>query len=81
MQEQRYDLFIFDRHMPEMSGNELLSDSRIIYKTDNLKAILLTADISEEASEEAISSGFGACVHKPFEPSLLIDEVEKLFTA
>ena len=81
MQEQRYDLFIFDRHMPEMSGNELLSESRKIYKTDNLKAILLTADISEEASEEAISSGFGACVHKPFEPSLLIDEVEKLFTA
>ena len=81
MQTNSYDVFIFDRHMPEMSGHELLNETRNIYKTDNLKAILLTADISEEVSEEAISSGFVVCVHKPFEPSLLIDEVEKLFTA
>ncbi|WP_013322898.1 hybrid sensor histidine kinase/response regulator [Gloeothece verrucosa] len=68
------NLVISDLAMPGMNGYELL---KRLQATDNLdlKIIALTAYVSEEEKNRALSAGFQIYLSKPIEPEQLVAEV------
>ena len=64
------DLVCTDLHMPRLSGLEFIDAlGRRLDPTAFLPILVLTADLSESAEEEALSRGAKDFITKPFRPS------------
>lgn len=66
---------ISDVQMPGINGVQL---AREILKVRSLPIILITAFPAEEIERQAKEAGVQAFLSKPFDPNVLIEELEKL---
>ena len=66
---------VLDIHLDGMSGIELRR--RLNAVRSKLAVIFITAVDDEAIQREAMEVGCVACLHKPFQASLLIDAIEK----
>ncbi|MDQ7824478.1 MAG: response regulator [Candidatus Eremiobacteraeota bacterium] len=73
-----YHLVISDILMPEMDGYELRKKLRTIPGTKKVPIILLTAKEADVESLKEIHDGATSFIMKPFEHTLLLDEIKNL---
>jgi two-component system sensor histidine kinase RpfC len=66
LEEATYDLALIDMHMPHRSGIDVIKTWRFMNTSGPVTPmVLLTADTSHEARQEAESAGAVACLTKP----------------
>ena len=73
--EERYDLFIFDINVPRKSGVELLEELRSF--NDTTPAIIITAYADTKHLKESFDAGAHDYIKKPFELEELKLRIEK----
>ena len=75
----RYDIVILDRNMPNTGGIEALQAMRLMTRgRERLPVILLSADATPEAKQEALEAGADAFLSKPVEAVKLLEEIGAL---
>ena len=74
---QQFDLYVFDKHLPDGSGLELCS--RLGKSTPGVPCIFYTGDAYEIHRQQALAAGADAYVAKP-DVDALIDAVHKLLS-
>jgi putative two-component system response regulator len=62
----RPDLILLDLHMPHLSGIEVMDELNQIAEASYLPILVLTADLTREARQEALSRGAKDFLNKPF---------------
>lgn len=72
------DLVICDINMPNMDGLEFLKIVKSDEKLKSIPVIMLTTEGSEEDRERALKLGASSYLSKPFRPSELKGEIDKL---
>jgi signal transduction histidine kinase/ActR/RegA family two-component response regulator len=75
--EHRPDLILLDLHLPDLSGEEVLTQLRQLEETREIPVIVLTADVTDAARTpvvEALASGF---VTKPIGVQELLGLVDR----
>jgi two-component system sensor histidine kinase RpfC len=78
----RYDIVILDRNMPNTGGIEALQAMRLMTRgRERLPVILLSADATPEARQEALEAGADAFLSKPVEAVRLLEEIVALASA
>lgn len=79
LEEQRYDLAIFDMQMPVMGG---LEAAKIYRMTDQqeprMPIVILTANATVEAQRECEEAGINAFLTKPIDAASLLDTIAHL---
>lgn len=71
-------LIISDITMPGMNGIELCKRVKTNLETSHIPVVLLTARTSAEQEIEGLETGADAYIHKPFHPSILRLNVERI---
>jgi signal transduction histidine kinase/DNA-binding response OmpR family regulator len=75
----RPDLVLLDLHMPHRSGFEILADLRDrTARDDFLPVLVLTADVTQEARDRALSEGARDFLTKPFDAVEVLLRVRNL---
>lgn len=73
------DLVLLDLHMPHRDGFEVLHDIRERTAPDDFRPVLvLTADVTPEAKERALSSGAKDFINKPIDATEALLRVQNL---
>jgi DNA-binding response OmpR family regulator len=78
------DLMLVDRHMPILTGTEVIRALRSFQETAPIPVAIVTADVSEREVVRALSSGAMDVLHKPFQipwaarVSALLRDLEEL---
>jgi CheY-like chemotaxis protein len=72
---QEFDVVVSDFNMPGLTGLEFLS--RIRQDHPEMILVLATA-YGTDALEEGVRQLGGGCIHKPFEPSFLVQSIQDL---
>jgi DNA-binding response OmpR family regulator len=67
------DLVILDMHLPNLSGDEILTHLRADPALKHIKVLICTADLSMMEALEGLANGF---IVKPFDMKQLIDAVQ-----
>lgn len=80
LNDDQYDVAILDMHMPGRDGIEVAKIYRFAGFASNTHTpiVLLTADCTNEARDEAASAGISVFLTKPILPSELVRIVEKV---
>ncbi|ASJ02571.1 two-component system response regulator [Thermococcus profundus] len=76
--ELRPDIVTLDIIMPDMDGIEALK--KIIEMDPNAKVIMITSVDSEKKVIECINAGASGYIIKPFEPSQVLSEVNRVLS-
>lgn len=76
--KNKYDLIISDILMPNMDGYELRKKLRSIEATKKVPIIFLTAKEADVESLKEIHDGATSFIMKPFEHTLLLEEIKHL---
>jgi CheY-like chemotaxis protein len=74
------EVVVLDIGLPGLDGWEVLSQLREDEETAHLKVLVLTAHAQPEMADKAAQGGADAFMTKPFRPSDLREQVEKLLT-
>src|SRR5690606_22761450 len=78
----RPDLVLLDLHMPFVTGYEVLEEIRKrVASDDYLPVLVLTADVTVEARDRALSRGAGDFVTRPFDAVEVLLRVGNLLEA
>ncbi|MDP2928750.1 MAG: response regulator [Candidatus Omnitrophota bacterium] len=72
------DLVILDIMMPKIDGYEVLRRVKADPKTKNIPIIVLTARTQNKDIDQAKTLNADSFIAKPFEPSQLLGEIERL---
>ena len=78
VKENQYNLIISDILMPEMDGYQLRRALRSIEATKKVPIIFLTAKEADVESLKEIHDGATSFIMKPFEHTLLLEEIKHL---
>jgi two-component system sensor histidine kinase RpfC len=74
LERERFDIAIFDRNMPGMSGIEAVRAVRMMeIGGQRLPVIVLSADVTEEARREALEAGADLYLTKPVQATRLLE--------
>jgi len=74
LERERFDIAIFDRNMPGMSGIEAVRALRMMEMGGpRLPVIVLSADVTEEARREAAEAGADLYLTKPVQATRLLE--------
>lgn len=73
------DLIISDLHMPSLDGIELLENIQTSGILRNIPVIILSGSEDTEKRKKCLTLGASSYIIKPFEPQLLIEEIENTF--
>lgn len=73
------DLIISDLHMPSLDGLELLENIQTSGILRNIPVIILSGSEDPEKRKKCLALGASSYLIKPFEPQLLIEEIENTF--
>jgi CheY-like chemotaxis protein/HPt (histidine-containing phosphotransfer) domain-containing protein len=81
LHDHRYDLAILDMHMPKRDGIEVAKIYRFARfdSASTIPIILLTADSSIHAEQEAASAGVNRFLTKPIKPADLIEAISSTY--
>ncbi len=77
----RPDLIILDIMMPKIDGYEVCRRLKADQKTKDIPIIILTARTQNKDMDQAQAVGADSFITKPFEPTDLLKEIEKLLKA
>ena len=66
---------VLDRTMPGMGGDAVFEEIR---RLDPAAAVILMSGYSEDKAMHDITKNLDAFLHKPFEPSVLLDTVRRV---
>ncbi len=77
-QEGHYDLIILDVLMPGMDGFQVLDHLKQDGRTSGIPVALFTADLSDRDRRQALAAGAAGVLHKPFDPTVFLTEVQAL---
>ncbi|HKO86895.1 MAG TPA: ATP-binding protein [Burkholderiales bacterium] len=79
LERDTFDLVILDRNMPNIGGVEAVRALRVL-ELGNMRtpAIILSADVSEDAKQEAIRAGADLYLTKPVQSALLLEAISSL---
>ena len=78
LQKQSFDLVLMDLHMPVMNGIDATRAIRALgHPSANLPIIALTADVMNDAHEDALAAGVNDFVTKPVHLGRLQDVIRK----
>jgi two-component system, chemotaxis family, chemotaxis protein CheY len=69
-----FDIATLDLLMPDMSGQETLTELKKI--CPNMKVIIITADIQMATQQELMGLGASAFLNKPFQAATLLDTIQ-----
>lgn len=72
LNSRTFDICLFDMHMPEMTGTEVAEICRFSPEHRDLPIILVTADTSQSARDQAKKAGITRFVSKPIRPAELL---------
>ncbi|MGE5640372.1 MAG: ATP-binding protein [Clostridia bacterium] len=76
-----FDLVILDRNMPRLGGIEALQALRVMQRGEpRLPVVVLSADATPEARQEALQAGADAFLAKPIQAMRLLEQVQALTT-
>ncbi|HWA38912.1 MAG TPA: ATP-binding protein, partial [Burkholderiales bacterium] len=79
LEQNSFDVAIFDRNMPGVGGFEALQALRLMTAgRERLPVIILSADATSEARQEALQAGADAFLPKPVQAVRLLDEIGSL---
>ncbi|MBP2687010.1 MAG: histidine kinase, partial [Deltaproteobacteria bacterium] len=79
LKEEKFDIGLFDLHMPVMGGVEAAKLSRFMAPgSPRMPIVALTADATPEARAECEEAGMDACLTKPIDTRKLLDLFETL---
>ncbi|MFT5173087.1 MAG: two-component system sensor histidine kinase RpfC [Gammaproteobacteria bacterium] len=79
LEDQDFDACIVDMHMPELGGVDTLKLFRMTHPNrSTMPFIMLTANATTDAHEEARQAGFDAYLAKPIDPQRLLETVERI---
>lgn len=76
LRRMRIDLVLLDIHMPRFSGLDLLQSLRALIRSGP-PVLMVTADRTAGALQEALRLGCAGYVIKPFQPEDLIQRVRR----
>jgi DNA-binding response OmpR family regulator len=74
----RPDAVVLDVMLPDRSGLEVLAEIRAEVTLAHVKVIILTARAQRMDHDAAVAAGADRFMAKPFRPSQLVDELERL---
>lgn len=72
-----FDLVITDLNMPRMNGIELIKEIRSGSVNSDIPIILLTTESEDIDKDMGFKAGANSYMLKPFDPPVLLAEVEK----
>lgn len=76
---ERPDIILLDLHMPDMDGFQVLQAlHEVIPPDDYLPILVLTADITPEAKQRALTEGAKDFLSKPFDPIEVLLRIRNL---
>jgi len=76
VQHERFDIAIFDRNMPGLSGVEAVRALRLMELGGRrLPVVVLSADVTEEARREAVDAGADLYLTKPVQATKLLESL------
>ncbi len=78
LETSHYDLMILDMHMPDMGGLEIIKIHRATHLNDRTPVMILTANAMIEAQRECEAAGVESYMTKPFDPQVLLHNVNLL---
>jgi two-component system, sensor histidine kinase RpfC len=79
LEKDPYDAVLLDRNMPVMGGVEAVRALRALEAgRAHTPVIILSADVTEEARQEALANGADAFLTKPIQAARLLDAIVKL---
>jgi putative two-component system response regulator len=82
VQDVAPDIILLDLHMPQLDGFEVMDElADRVLSEDYLPILVLTADISPEAKQSALSSGARDFLTKPFDPTEVVLRIRNLLEA
>ena len=73
--ENDFDLIFVDMHMPELDGIQTIREARNLLGDALPPVVMLTADATRQAYEDAKAAGVEACLTKPISSRNLINAV------
>ena len=79
LEKQRFDLLLLDVWMPRMNGLELLAKLR--KRKTKPRVVVMTSDDTPQTLLETVRENAFRYVHKPVEPSMLLDTVRQVLAA
>lgn len=71
-----HDLALVDMHMPGLSGADVVREHRLHRGEAATPVVLLTADTTDAAREDALQAGVLSVLIKPIRPAALLDAVQ-----
>jgi two-component system chemotaxis response regulator CheY len=74
----KVDLVITDQSMPKMDGITLVKALRALPQYKKIPILLLTTESADDMKDEGRSAGATGWLVKPFDPTKLIEVVEKV---
>lgn len=78
LQKEVFDVLLLDIHMPNITGEELVSlKSDFLEKNKKIPIIALTANTSKEDVERYLSVGFTEVVGKPYNAATLLEKIKR----
>lgn len=78
LEMNHYDLVIYEREMPELSGDDLLKWVRSHQALRNMPVIMLSTNREAESLKMAVMLGVNAYIIKPFTAEGLIEKVKEV---
>lgn len=79
LEKESFDLVVLDRNMPGIGGVETLRALRVLeLGNPATPVIILSADVSAEAQQEARDAGANLYLTKPIQSAALLDAIGKL---
>jgi len=74
------DLIILDVAMPGIDGYEICSTLKSSPETSSIPVLMVTALALSQDKKRGLECGANGFVFKPFDPQMIISEIEKLLT-
>jgi phosphoserine phosphatase RsbU/P len=81
IEDERPSLVLLDFMMPGMDGSEVIQRLRGEPRTEDLPVIVLTASVSSEDIELALSSGADDYINKPVDSRILLTRIRSIIRA
>ena len=81
LQQQQPDVMLLDIEMPHMDGFEVISKVRLSETMHGLPIIMITSRSGEKHRERAFALGANAYLGKPYQESVLLEEIRMLLPA
>jgi len=79
-EQEDFDLVLMDIQMPDMDGIEATKLIRTLEEPSNAETPIfaLTADVTRQAEDKALSAGMNGILHKPLTPEHLVSAIQRI---